>query len=311
MSDPLFIALADTVRCIVREHGSVPGSVIGTFIRVRHPDVDVKARFGGLKAFIQSYLSDEVVCEQDPGSGDQRYRLGTHSDSSNLRSGALARPDPSVSVPTPWDAFSNPNLPKKVLVIRDSGDLLAVDLDADASEGVVEIGKLKEEDYRDMSRSFLRGLPDSVPADLQQAVEATPFWPNWSRTLTRPEHAAIFRLWLEWRLASVTDRFVERLQNAGLSTDLTERAKSNLVRWREKASAARRAHVLPSPTEARAVLTRAARQNPPSTHASRRRQTGDLRQLIHSAIDRMSEEELRCVWLPVGVIVDLCHDPRS
>ena len=278
---------------------------------MRHPDVDVKARFGGVKAFIRSYLSGEVVCTQDPGSGDQRYRLNTNSDSLNSRSGALVRPDPSVSVPTPWDAFSNPNLPMKVLVIRDSGDLLTVELDADASEGVVEIGKLKEEDYRDMSRSFLGGLPDSVPADLQQAGEATPFWPSWSRTLARPEHAAIFRLWLEWRLASVTDRFVARLQNAGLSAELTERARSNLVLWREKASAARRTHGLPRPTEVRDVLTQAARQNTANTLPSRHRQTRDLRQLIHSAIDRMSEEELRCVWLPVGVIVDLCHEPRS
>jgi hypothetical protein len=275
--------LKDLIIEKFKEKEEIPGSVIGLQIRRAFPDTDMKRLYGGLKRFIQEYCGDEIVWLRKNGGDDVYGHVAT--EGKEARTSKSSAPQKSEFQDSVWTVFSNPNLERQILLNKETGELIVREPGDSLSEPFVVIEKITREEYREMAWQFLPKLTEPQKNDFRQALSLDNFWPHWSAVLWRHKTDGIFDQWLKWRADQIVNLFEARLARAQIPDNLSSVAVRELKRKPPKPSSLR---------EPRHIGVKNTRDS-----------EGRLRLLVHNAIDRMGEEELRRIWLPLGTLADL------
>jgi hypothetical protein len=268
-----------------KERNQINGSALGWAIRKEFP-VDIKARYGSLRRFIDRYCAEEIKWIGKSGDNDL-YTLKSNTESFGPPDNATTSPSRTEeSVNSFWKVFNNPKVKEGLILNTSTGDLGIGNDNEPLPEQFIQVEKVTSEEYRRIAFDFLPKLADSKRSEFRQVLSIDDFWPNWSLLVRKYRRQGVFREWLKWRDDKVCEIFQNRLKGQ-VSEPICEQALRNLRDSLQKA---------PKPTRSK-----------PSTDRSLDKRDGDLRRIIHAAIDKMSDEELRLIRLPVGIVADLLN----
>lgn len=274
------------VECL-KGTGKIMGSTLGSRLRSKFPDIDLK-EYGGLKRFIENNCKDEVVTVRGRG------RLDAYTHVSHTPPGVTSESQrdllqiPQGESESIWRVFSNPNLPLEVLVNSKTGRPMISSDGESVSESFINIDKISREEYRDMAWEFLPVVNESRQAELRKALDLEDFWPRWAKLVNKNRADGTFERWREWRKEHIIRLFENRLKLANLPDHIIRKASTAFKESQEYVHRMKQ----PKPTGG-GELTK----HNSGAHS--------LRDVVHSAIDRMSEDELRRISLPAGIVVDI------
>jgi hypothetical protein len=268
------------------------GTALASAVKAQFPSTDMKSKYGGLGAFIKRYCPEQVVFHGRSGL-DLVY---VHS--SRLREVSGTAPVGSTSKATPWIAFTNPSVPDKLFVNQDSGELLAVSPDESPPERFVEVPKITEEDYRGIANDFISAFPESERVELSDLIAKPGFWFPFAKLIKQKMGGEGNERLRKSRLTKLHQLLAERLRA------ISELPKEAV----EKACTAirRRADQIPSS----AISDRSISRRPLGRQLAIPADSVSTRRLAVAAIEAMRDDELRRVWLPLGVIVDAIRKLR-
>jgi hypothetical protein len=245
----------------------------------------MKAEYGGLKRFIREHCTDEVKFVRKHGGDDIFSHISNLAPATEIESPKEDSTFKEGRNESYWKAFSNPNIKKGLLLDSSNGHLIIANNNDLIPETFIRIEKVTQDEYRQMAKDFLEGLDDSKKSEFQQAFSFDDFWPYWSTLLRKYRSDGILKDWLKWRDDNVQNLFEKRLLATKMPSNVIDNAIHELKHSLEKQIKPKRPHD-------------SIHKQPESINES-------LRSVIHEVIDRMSEEELRRIWLPVGLLSDV------
>lgn len=272
------LATAIVEMCREAQDPAVPGSHIGTFVRDRFPDIDVKSEYGGVTGFLRAHCSDHVL--QFGKSGADNLFVHRSRTQEVEGSGAYNA--------TAWRAFTDPRLEVSLLVQIDSGKLSVIGGTSHDSvpEGFAEVPRLTDQDYREIAETFLQKQPLQTDNEsreiLQDAVESG--WFDFVSAVEKtlgPEYRAQL---LSWRLQQIRSALSQRLGALGLDQTAVQAAVEATRRPKRQDTGDQSGQRL---TDRKSALS-----------------SQESRALMHVAVDHVGEDDLRKIWLPFGAIVD-------
>jgi len=266
----------------------VAGSDLGVSIRTLFPGVDIKWEHQGLRKFIEKFCSGQVLFYSKRGCDN----LYVHK-SRLSQVGAVPQTEGTFG-PTPWAAFSNPKIQSRLVVNKASGDLAVIGPDSAIPEGCAEIPKLTEEEYRVIAREFVPQVPQLHSVEIEATIEQPSFWFTFVNQVKKVAGKEAFDNLLVWRLRKIHDFFENRLRSAGVDAGA-------MVSAREKIKTPFPRQPAPQVRTARAASAPFSGRIPPGA---------DSRELARAAIEFMSENDLRQIWLPLGVVLDAIRNAR-
>ncbi|MDT5061713.1 MAG: hypothetical protein QOH63_2172 [Acidobacteriota bacterium] len=274
--------IKNLITTMAAERGEIAGSILGSLMR-KEFGVDMKNEYGGLKRFIRERCAGEVEWVRKKG-GDDIFKhvsnLQPAREIESVKEGADYRDERFES---PWKVFNNPKIKKGLLLDTTTGQLNVRNDGEPVPENFIPIEKVTQGEHRQMAEDFLAELDESKREEFRQALAFENFWFHWSVLLRRYRNDGVQKKWLKWSDTKIFDLFESRLRLAALPDNIIDNAINILKHSLEQ-------------------LVR-PRQSYDST--SRRLETNDpLRNIIHLVIDGMSEEELRRIWLPIGLLAD-------
>jgi hypothetical protein len=282
--------VASLIKQMCLENETVLGTELGNAIRVRFPDLNLKLQFGGLRKFIQEYCAGQVVYVRAQG-GD-----GVYAHSSRADSGVRPEPRPPAAS-TAWAALVDPNVHTQLAVDPASG-ALHVYADGEAlPKDLIHVDKISLEEHRAMAKGFLPQTPAASRSSFEGALSEDAFWWKWMTAFRTLADREIFENWMKWRYARIIALFDERLRSAGLSDDVVAVAIGELRKSKQVKSVSTKGTASIAINRPRGVAG-----DLPNTRLGV--PDNRLRELAHSAIDLMSDGEIRRIWLPIGALAD-------
>jgi hypothetical protein len=293
--------LRTAVARIAANVAEILGSQLGLALTTDFPTLNLKVEYGGLRRFLQEHCSDIVV-----------WRGKYHADDlySPTKSGepiaaveqqerrASATLSGAATRATAWAAFSNPNIAAKLAVKPSTAELLIISHENESCPDDYRlIEKLTAEDYRHAAREYSLRVPQEDRAAFDTILDSEIFsWLNWSDALRSYEHGLLFYDWLAWRFNRICELFVDRVKAADVEERLLPVALANF-----KAS---------KPTRVKSALS----PQPQQALSSWRGSGLDLsfvRGVAQHAIAAMSEDDIRRLWLPLGMVLDAIQRPKQ
>jgi hypothetical protein len=265
--------IADILTARAARSEQVLGSQLGDAVRDHLPGTSLKS-FGGLRRFVATYCP-ELKWFGGHG-GDDIYSLAKGGDPPSSSEQLFSR--------TPWAAFATPTIPDVVAVSK-NGELRVVPAASEIPSGFSEVSKVSVEEHRALAEEFLNSVDDlDHVASLKKALErGNDYWPEWQKAVG---NSGLLSEWLAHRGERIEGMFVSRLNGAHLDLDEDAKRQALHVFLSVKLASSRVGNVM-----------RPFRQ-PTGGNAA-------LRPLAHRVIDQLSDEELRRIWLPLGLILDV------
>src|SRR6266542_1445398 len=144
----------ESIRQLIMETaGGAPegaGSAIGLRLKDAFNDeLDIKAEYGGLGAFIRRHCSDQIVWIRKRGGDDIYACKGSEA--------ASAEASPR-SGDTPWQALTHPNSHSDLALDSGSGTFRVVAAGSQMPEGFVLVEHVSRDEHREIARRFLEEL---------------------------------------------------------------------------------------------------------------------------------------------------------
>ncbi|HEU4711319.1 MAG TPA: hypothetical protein VFS76_07120 [Pyrinomonadaceae bacterium] len=275
----------------VKVQSPATGADLGPLVKQHHPTFDLKNEYGGLHKFINRYCREEIAFLGKRGL-DNVYAHRNSEHKSSLSYNSSGSHNSNVDA---WRAFTNPKIHLIPLVDIRSGDIdVALPSQPELKEGWIPIEKISAEEYRLMAQDFVATLPSSEAKNqLQDALTIQDFWPTWSLMVNRHRVGGIFDQWVAFRIAQIREIFTERLSQLNLSEAVFNKALHSF----------------------RASRGQVARQKPPQESYKKEsagpRSTPGVRNVILQAVSDLTDEDLRRIWLPAGVLIDALKGNRG
>ena len=247
-------------------------------LRQRQITQDLK-HFGGLRSFIREYLSDFLQIHEESdtytvrGEDDQVPGWATVDGSSRLF----------------WDLFNNPRRQGKFALVNST--LIATGGDQPVPPGAITISPMSNADYLDIATKFsaLQQNPKEFEPVLSTSSEET-FFSAWTELLRSIGPEAV-KEWETHRVQNVLTTFSERLRDAGAEGGLIDQHSSELDKSQQKARA-----------QTKAKAARALSESDSNVEAQPT--TTSFREILRYASENLSEEEIRKISIPIGLVVD-------
>lgn len=278
----------------------VLGTEIGTAIKVRFPEINLRVDFGGLRAFVKDHCVDKIVYVR-PKGGD-----GVYAHISKLGAAPPQDPRPVATPQTSrnasaWAALVDPNVAMQLAADPTSGVLQVFAVGQTIPEVLFHVQKISVEEHRTIAQNFVETIPESSRRPFEDALKEKVFWSKWTTAFQGLPDRSIYVNWMKWRHDQILAMFQERLRSGqfsdtSISTALAELKKSKQI----KEAVARPESPSTSRTSAQIPSARFIKE--PSQPA-----VTQLHALAHSALDLMSEAEVRRIWLPLGAVADACR----
>lgn len=272
--------IARFIEANIKSQPGISGARLGALATAQFPGINFRAQFNGFKSFVKQYCGPEVEISVAGPAGDDTYRW-TATSSPSEKTGATIVPVPEVTE-SPWGAFAVTDSPSKLRLNRESGQL---DVVAGSSEVLVEpwveVPKVTTEEYQQLATQFLPQINDADRYHFTKLLHLPDFWDRWFTETRSFAGGKYFRAWISFRFFRLCEIFVERLKKLGVHDDLQP-----VILERLKQSKAVK----------KQLRTDEFVETPPGSSR--------LRQIALSAVRAMPDEDLRRMWLPLGVMSD-------
>ena len=240
-----------------------------------------RQRFGPLRAFVERFCADHVNVLVAPElGGDALFESKFPAATDRLPTPKpLTGPDPA------WRAFTVPDSGSNLYVNGESGEIqVRLKADPELAQPWHPVPSATAEDHRKIATDFLgRVDPEDQPA-FEDILKLPQFWHPWAMKLRAHQQGKYSQPWIAFRFEQLCALYLARIKSAGVPEDLAARS---LTRLKALKSASR---VLAKPT---------ALNLPVATPSGL-----SIRKLALAALESMTEDDLRQVWLPLGAVAD-------
>ncbi len=262
------------------------GAFLGGYIKRILPDVNFKYQFGGLRRFLELYAPELVRWRGRRGLDDvyEIFTGGNDSDIASLDPWQEIQPEPLLEF---WTLASNPSVPGCFGYISSTGKLYFGTDHPKPKDDMRIFQKLSVGDYKSIGKEFLETNRLTNDSELAAILTQEHFNTLWVLALKR---GGLLRQWEIFRMNEVIRIFEERLVGVGVDPQKAEYWGSIL-----KSSRAIRINKEKSEFTEHAKLPRSVA----SSMESIERQTARL------AVERMSDDELRKINIPLHVVIEL------
>lgn len=304
--------IADFIVKTVSMQPSILGSQLGAVVKRAFP------WFHGLKAYIDRYCANQVVCVGKRGP-DYIYAhvstVGTGGQGDSAENGSIevhqvpkTAPDilqtqkhivaygPTARPSTFWTAFTNPNLRDRLALDPCSREFHIVREGSTVQPPLVEVSKVTTDEHRTIAFRFLSKLDEDDRSYFQQIANQPNSCPALSWRITSFADGKYKDAWLNFRTQSLRGLLDERLAKLGIDNP-PDREPLLAKLMESKHYRARQAG--PFAALERSFENR-ARTNPGHSITSEQ----DLRRFAIAAISEMGADQLAQVWLPLSAIVN-------
>lgn len=272
--------------------GTVLGSQLAQRLRSKHPELSF-ADHGGLSGLIRQACPDTVSAA---GRHGQDVVWSTRANAQRPLSALV----PAGSQPTVgthhaslWQAFTHPAADLQLVVRSDQGRLEVLQPGDSVPEGAVVVPKASQPDHRRVAEAFLAQVSPDDQESFKECLASEDYWSCWARETRTKGGGKYYRLWLRFRSERLKALLRERLTELHLSVESVDRCITQLTQER----VLKRPHVPACGLAGGRMLDQGGqlRSSRTSSH---------LRDAIIEAVGSLSEEDLRRIWLPVGVVAD-------
>jgi hypothetical protein len=273
-----------------KQVSTISGSCLGKAVTERFPDLRGDPEYSRLSRFIRDHCANRIVPVGSRGKDDIYKYVPEGGTASPI---AKVRKQPSV-----WDVFQRPGAEGRLTINKLTGEVRISLQEEDSSDTFAPVASVNPEEHRAIAVDFLEKVVEASRAELQAALAQENYWSRWSKVLDRV--AVHKQAWNEFRSKRLCELFGKRLRDHGLAEKVIATSMQQLVLGKkEKANRTKNGGVL-SPPSGRRVTVGESKLSP-----------ADLRAVIRTAIETMSEDELRRLSLPLGDVLDaLRHRQR-
>jgi hypothetical protein len=276
--------IADRVLAIFRELPNRPilGSILGLQIKTHFPDFD-PAAYGcrNLRHFLQLHLSQ--IEETGRRGQDVEYALkpaGSTVQPSPVYDAAEAPKAGTTVAPTPpirhdlWKTFVSPSGAYQMYVDPNQHNFQILRRGETAPLAPwVKVSPCPEEVHIDIAREFLQHVSDPEHRRELESVLGSGIW--WVEFLRITRLRGLDKDWVKFRRLRLSQELERTLSAIGVPFSAAAEA------W------------------PRATLRTPMRMPLPDEQ---------MRSALQRAVGRLSQEELRRIWLPVGIVIDELHN---
>ncbi|MGO8929781.1 MAG: hypothetical protein ACLQU3_23185 [Limisphaerales bacterium] len=270
----------------IASSGPITGARLGARVKDQFPGFDWKKDFGSLNSFIQRQCPDKVVLVSS--TPDHMWALAEAA-------GDQAQQIPARTPTSAWQAFVNERIAERVFVSTETGEVSIVPAVGAPPAGSVEVPKISHGDHLQIAKEFVGRMDPSDQAQFRGELEKPDYWQRWNTALKFVKGGHYLIAWHEFRVQRICDLYSARLREAGIASDeIVARSVENLRRLRSEAYSQKQRQGSP-----------AGKAVPALPYERRReRQARPLQEIAIEAVRSLSEEDLRRLWLPMGVVID-------
>jgi hypothetical protein len=270
--------------------GQMLGALLGSRLRPALGGRTLKEQgYGTLSDFAKRHLAE--VVSQDVGASDVVFRL---NDSASSPAGAINSSFGSANLlpAAPDDLFriwKSPRFPYRLAVRKSNAAVRALRVGDVADDDEIVVVPPPAETHDAIAKRFIdEHLPEDLRGEFRSKIdERDPLWWRAWDALFNERLPAGRSQWLRFREDQLFAELDRALTEAGLAEDLRPLVRSAMQRSRAQQHKPR-----PSDTAPRAPVVAGSGAD------------AALRNIVHAVIERMSEEELRRIWLPLGLVAD-------
>jgi hypothetical protein len=197
----------------------------------------------------------------------------------------------------------SPHQPFALSIRRDPLNVSQVNKEAPTAEGEIRIAPLSPEGHDEIARKYIDdhvenlALRERLLAALGNSMGSV----GWARLLSGPTLTD----WMTFRFSSLRKRLLTEMIKAGLSEDEAEVAALRVVKTQGIAGGRNRPA---SPPIAEAPDGTSVHDLEPPLPVGKSRSLSDFRAALLVAIGKLSDEELRQLWIPAGSLWDSMQD---
>lgn len=268
--------ISEVIRRLVTDAGEILGAKLAMDLKAAVPDWSA-ANHGArsLRDFIVTHVPGVAVVGR---SGmDVVYRPVSSAGES-----AGAVPTRALSGDA-WRTWVSPSSPFALAFNAADGSAIVVKRTDEVPNGHVLVEPATVQEHRAIAGDFLSRAPESALESLKDIV-ASPEQHWWRRWLTEMEKLGQLSAWNAFRHERLRELLKSRLEEAGVAQPVLEAAAGAVAQGRRSRQ-------------------REARVKEP-------RNDGGIRALVVSVVGRMSDEELRDLRLPVGLVLDVLNEKK-
>ena len=276
--------IADFITDEVNASQKISGARLGYALRQLVPDYRLK--FGTLRAIVEKLCATTVGIIPPNGPGDVYYVPAS------MLGSAIAETSPKEAPAAFWKAFTTPSSSSTLCFNKESGEFrLKLASDPESPLPWVVVSPATTDEHRKIASDFLVEMAPSDRSAFEDILKSQNFWRPWVDRLRTFEQGKYLKTWATFRFNKLCDLYLQRLKSLAVSD---EAAAESLGRLKALKTAA---HKQAKPAATGSPVA------PPSSGLS-------LRRLAIAALEAMSDDELRRVWLPLGPVADAigkCH----
>ena len=187
-----------------------------------------------------------------------------------------------------WKAFTRSDTPGKIAVNPSIAQIIVVRTSEQILPPFIEIPSVSLTEYQNIALEFVNQMTEPDRQYFKGVVESASFENQWFENITTWQDGRYAKSWGTFRFDALCSIFIKRLAAKGVAEDLSRPCLANLKRIKAKVSREKEAPLI-------------------ATYNSRT-QSGEYNISIHdivaNATKSLNEDDLRRVWLPVGVVLD-------
>ncbi|MEB1182509.1 hypothetical protein VDP30_14090 [Xanthomonas campestris pv. campestris] len=200
--------------------------------------------------------------------------------------GVVSASTPASKDENLWRIWSSPGSPYALTLSPRDGRLEAIERDGVSSEGLVKLNAPTAEGHRQIARDFLVHQFQGASSEMEPLISNRVHW--WQQWMKEVKKRGLSASWGQFRFHRLLALFRSELANHGVEAEVEDSAIIQL-----------RGSMTPDGPEMRISEPLAASDS-----------LSQLRQIAISAIEKMSEEQLRGMKVPLGSVLDALKQLR-
>lgn len=286
--------IADLRKTLIKALDGAPdkrlfGAVLGNRLRAEKARTIKDYGFPNLSDFVKRYMASEV--SQTVGVSDTIFQLNesaTSTPAAGPTAPLLVSGLPNIDLLRVW---KSPRSSYAIAVRRSDGTARAVSVQSHSNDDEVVLTPPSSDAHEAIARSFVEQLPAQHQEEFRSRIdERNPFWWREWETLFNARFPEERSKWLKFRETHLLDQLDTALKAEGMSEDAVLTARDTVRRSR--------------------MTKRSVASGAPAPGRIPGADGSAFRQAVLATVEQLSDEELRRIWLPAGVLYELLRTQR-
>lgn len=279
----------ETIISVASSRDTVLGTELGKIVAETYPELRSDPTYR-LKQFIVDNCAHKIAIVGTHKGGDDIYKF--------IPEGTIPTPKP-VAPQSLWEVFQRPNSEGKIFLDTSTGQPRVASLSDSAMSIETEIRPISHLEHREIASDFISNLSDTDRPHFEAALSEDDYWPKWSKLINSPQHKLA---WGEFRFKNILAKLDARLAELDLEDHSRSNAKKIILESRNGSALKK---------SLRSKSKHSSSELSPENYKQNIASLSKLRESAHLTIEKMSESDLRRIWLPFGVCFDAINSTRD